>query len=109
MKKEQLEQFLKEHITDDLWIAAVDESMGRWSNIDDLAAIFKEHGHTIEGVEEWGGEGEGDTFGFVFKVDDTFYEIDGWYASHYGCEFANPYGYYEVEEAEKTVKYWKAV
>lgn len=45
----------------------------------------------------------------VFKAGDKFYKLDGHYSSWSGREFDDYMSFYEVEEAEKMVKYWKEV
>lgn len=51
-------------------------------------------------VESFGGEGEGDSAGVVFKVGDQLFQVDAYYASYDGFTWdSEPY---EVEAYEKT-------
>ena len=63
----------------------------------------------IEILEQYGGEGMGDTYYVVFSVtymnETTNYKLDGWYASHYGHEFHN-WEPYEVEKREVVREEW---
>lgn len=57
-------------------------------------------------VEIFGGEGEGDRYYLVFRVeaeDGTvrFFKMNGWYASHDGGHFDGPFE--EVKAVEKTI------
>lgn len=60
-------------------------------------------------VDNFGGEGEGDQYWFVFSVTDAdgetrFFRRDGYYASFYGGYYDGPTE--EVEQVEKTIKVW---
>ncbi len=56
----------------------------------------------FECVEQYGGEGEGDTYYSVYHfIDhDVYIRFDGWYASHYGSEYKEMF---EVRPVEKTI------
>lgn len=53
-------------------------------------------------VEDFGGEGQGDTYYIIYKfIDhDVYIKFDGWYASHAGAEYNKMY---EVFPKEKTI------
>lgn len=55
-------------------------------------------------VEDYGGEGQGDTYYSVkhFVDHDVYIRTDGWYASYEGGTYDQGYGY-EVRPQEKTV------
>lgn len=59
-----------------------------------------------------GGEGQGDEYFIVIAVEDAdgirYFKRTGWYASFDGSEL-NDGVTYEVEQAEKTIKYWKQI
>lgn len=44
---------------------------------------------TIDGVKvhEWGGEGEGESTGYVLKIDDEYFKIVGHYSSWDGADY----------------------
>lgn len=57
-------------------------------------------------VEQFGGEGQGDTYYIILKLevpdaDPRYFKIDGFYASHYGRDLDGPF--YEVVPREKVV------
>lgn len=58
----------------------------------------------VEEVEQYGGEGKGDTWYSVkhFVDHDVYIRIDGWYASYNGAEFDEGYGK-EVKPQEKVI------
>ena len=59
-------------------------------------------------VEDFGGEGQGDTRYVVFSVGEQFFQVDGYYASWDGTTWDDPVPY-EVKPVEVTViKYRKA-
>ena len=66
---------------------------------------------TVLGKEdEFGGEGEGDSYWAVFSTTDStgtkqYWRIDGYYASYDGGYYDGDL--YEVEPFEKTVRDWK--
>jgi len=57
----------------------------------------------VEEVDQYGGEGQGEEWYSVqyFKDHGVYIQIDGYYQSHYGCDFDN--APYEVEPKEVTV------
>jgi hypothetical protein len=68
-------------------------------------------GFIVEGIEQYGGEGMGDTYWVVFSLerdgDKKFFKLDGWYASYNGHEFDNYLDFDEVKQVEKVVKVWE--
>lgn len=73
---------------------------------------FEINGITISPEEDFGGEGEGDEYWTVIKVEDgeevTFWQIPGWYSSDYGgeLEFGN---IFQVKSEKVLIDVWKAV
>ena len=57
-----------------------------------------------EEVDQYGGEGQGDTWYSVkyFKDHDVYIRTDGWYSSYEGTEFEEGYGR-EVFPQQKTI------
>lgn len=53
-------------------------------------------------VEDFGGEGQGDTRYVVFSVGDQFFRVDGYYASWDGTTWESP-NPYEVEPVQVMV------
>lgn len=53
-------------------------------------------------VEDFGGEGMGDTRYVVFSVGDQFFKVEGYYASWDGTTWDDPTPF-EVKPVEKTV------
>lgn len=53
---------------------------------------------TLEYVEDYGGEGQGDDYWVVFKVGNQLFRKDGWYASYDGGELDGEL--YEVEAVQ---------
>lgn len=59
-------------------------------------------------VEDFGGEGMGDTRYVVFQIGDQFFQVDGYYASWDGTTWEDP-SPYEVKPVEVTkIEYRKA-
>lgn len=58
----------------------------------------------VEEVEQYGGEGKGETWYSVkyFKDHDVYIRIDGFYASYDGTSFYDGYGC-EVRPTQKTI------
>ena len=60
---------------------------------------------TIEFVDDFGGEGRGDTAWVIVKAskgsDSALFRKDGYYASYYGFEWDG--SFYRVEAKEKTI------
>jgi len=69
-------------------------------------------GATLEVEDEWGGEGQGDEVGYIFKFnfnnEQFFVRVLGHYNSHEGSD----YSYADVDEVEsypKTITAWRTV
>ncbi|HEU4967294.1 MAG TPA: hypothetical protein VFT53_07565 [Candidatus Saccharimonadales bacterium] len=67
-------------------------------------------------AESFGGEGQGDQYYLVFKVefdtsgivmDTRYYRVDGYWASYDGGEYDGPF--YEVQPVEKMVTFYEKV
>lgn len=58
----------------------------------------------VEEVDQYGGEGQGDTWYSVkhFKDHDVYIRIDGYYSSYNGTDFEEGYGR-EVKPKEKVI------
>lgn len=58
--------------------------------------------------DSYGGEGQGDSYWYVFKVSDgktvRHVKVDGWYASYSGGEYDT---WYEVFPKQKQVTVWE--
>lgn len=59
-------------------------------------------------VEDFGGEGQGETRYVVFSVGDQFFQVEGYYASWDGTTWEDPTPY-EVTPKEVTVIRYEAV
>lgn len=68
-------------------------------------------GFIVQGVDQHGGEGMGESYWVVFSVErdmqKEFFKLDGWYASYNGHEFDNYLDFNEVKQVEKVVKVWE--
>lgn len=73
---------------------------------------YKDSIITLTIVDQYGGEGQGDTYWVVFSAkyndEKTFYKIDGWYASYSGHEFYD-YVPVKVEKVPVQTYEWKKV
>jgi hypothetical protein len=63
--------------------------------------------YPVEGVDNIGGEGQGEYAAVVFKVGDQLFRKEGYYASHYGTDWDGDLE--EVEKYEKTVTAYRRV
>lgn len=63
----------------------------------------------VENVDDYGGEGQGETFYVVYHfIDhDVYIKIDGWYQSYNGAEFET--APFEVRPVEKMVIFYEKV
>jgi hypothetical protein len=59
-------------------------------------------------VEDFGGEGQGETRYVVFQVGEQFFRVDGYYASWDGTTWEDPTPY-EVTPKEVTVIRYEAI
>lgn len=59
-----------------------------WYELKDLGAKVKIAGIGVaECVDEYGGEGQGDDYWTVFKIQDRYFRKNGWYDSYNGSEW----------------------
>lgn len=58
-------------------------------------------GITFQGISAFGGEGEGDSIGATFKINDRYFSIGGYHASHDGT-YPEVWEWTEVEPVEVT-------
>lgn len=68
---------------------------------------------TVKEVEQVGGEGQGDTYYYVYQVECegvvTYYKLEGWYASHYGATFDDKFDLVEVKKIQVMREEWVEV
>jgi hypothetical protein len=73
----------------------------------DKVFILESTGWYLQMVEDFGGEGHGDQYWFVFTVTDgettRHVKVDGWYASYSGGEYDE---WFEVKPEQKMVTVW---
>lgn len=88
-----------------------EEAYGSDWNIHEMLEVLSPYGSQkkptlagieIEEIKHWGGEGEGDSIGFVFKHGETYVEVHGYYSSYGGSEYGDA-SVTEVEPREVTV------
>lgn len=71
------------------------------------------HGWSVKCVEDFGGEGEGDTAWAIIRLvspdgQETFWKIPAYYASSYGFDW-DISGTYQVKPYEKVVQSWRKI
>lgn len=66
---------------------------------------FLAHQHVIE---EWGGEGQGDSAGFIMKFGDRFVKVDAYYNSWEGTNYDEA-EITEVKPVEKVIVVYESV
>ena len=81
------------------------------SNNENGEALVKLGVKSIKSVEQYGGEGQGETFYNIFKYtfedgEETYIRFDGWYASYHGAEYQDAY---IVKPVEVTVTQYHLV
>jgi hypothetical protein len=101
-----LEAALEDHFDDSPWCPLQEELF--WGegkiSIENLGRVF--------GIEKYGGEGQGEQYWFIFKVEGEdgtvrHFKRDGWYASFNGGCYDGPT--IEVKPAEKLVTVYEKV
>ena len=60
-------------------------------------------------VEQYGGEGQGDEYYVVFKIEDRLFKKDAWYSSYDGTDWDECGPVYEVESFQKTITDYRAL
>lgn len=77
-----------------------------------LEIPYKDSVITLTCKEQFGGEGQGDSYWVVFSClyneKERFYKVDGWYASYSGHEFYD-YSPVEVKSVPVQTYEWKPV
>lgn len=72
---------------------------GYYFSENQIPNYFKENGLEVECIENTGGEDQGSEHHIVFKVTEnkkeTFYRLDGWYASYEGYDYDDVTDLYE--------------
>lgn len=89
-----------------------EEAIGKLEETVDIFKNFK-----IAEEDNWGGEGEGSSIGYVYKFtnketqEENFLMFSGYYESNNGSEWGSNYGgnIMEVEPYQKTERDWKEV
>ena len=73
--------------------------------------VFKERiGLEFKNIEDKrSSDGDHDAWAYIFQIGDKFYQLDGSYDSNNGIDFYGVDQFFEVEPAEKVVKYYKPV
>lgn len=102
-------KFAKEHYKDYKWDS--EENRVLYQQLPNPHSIAKELYHKEIGliwkeVDQYGGEGKGDTWYSIkyFKDHDVYLRVDGWYSSYYGTDFADwDDAVKEVRPQEKTI------
>ena len=59
-------------------------------------------------VKQFGGEGQGDDYYYVVKLQDKYFYIPGWYNSDYGSELSWD-DVYECEPFQETITNYRKV
>lgn len=59
----------------------------------------------VEKIDDFGGEGQGDSIWVVIKVGDQLFRKDGYYLSHYGTDWDGEVT--EVKPVERTVTFYE--
>lgn len=85
------------------------EDWREWEELQGEAVVVDGLG-IVTVVETFGGEGMGDQYYMVFKLEDCsgerFFKLDGWYASWDGGTYDRMF---EVKPVEKTVTFYESV
>lgn len=107
--KEILESdlFNKNKLYPEHWMEGDAEYYSRQCTNDECLLLLSNLGK-FECAEQFGGEGEGDTYYSVYHfIDhDVYIRFDGWYASHHGSEYNEMF---EVRPVEKTITVYELV
>ena len=93
----------------------IQDKVEELEDFDSWAYIGRDEVIEVDGLkiytkDQFGGEGQGDSYWAVLSVidkngEETFWKIPGWYQSHAGSEleFEN---IYQVVEKEKVITVW---
>jgi hypothetical protein len=107
MNKEKLAELLRNNVElYDLYKDVVNDGEGADGTYEPLDLSFMV-------IDQYGGEGQGDTYWVIFTVTDNqskqtgTFKLDGWYASYHGHEFHDYFDFYEVQQVEKTILVWE--
>lgn len=71
--------------------------------VNNYSKIGKNLNLDIECVVDFGGEGQGDYWYRIFKIEDIFIKIDGSYQSYHGYDYREWRDVKEVFPKEKTI------
>jgi hypothetical protein len=82
---------------------------GRYCDDEILAKIKGVFTFEAVSSERTEGSGDFDGWSWVFKIDDKFYEANGWYSSYDGATLDDAYDFDEVVQEEQTIKVWVSV
>lgn len=80
-----------------------------WHEAGDAAVELPSLGITTEPIEDFGGEGMGDSVYVIFKIGDQFFKKDGYYSSWNGTDWDEGEPLHEVAPAQEMVTVYKAV
>lgn len=102
---EELTEFLLE-----LKYLAKNKDSNLEDNYPDITSNLKVNGYTLSPEDSYGGEGLGEEYWVVFRLEfgdiNKFVKIPGYYASHYGAELNYRY-MYEVEKIPIESYEWR--
>lgn len=79
----------------------------------EFCVALRNEGLVLANVASFGGEGQGDTYYYVFSVTEkdgtvTFFKVEGWYASSYGADI-DPWNFKEVKKVPVQTYEWNEV
>ncbi|UDL16814.1 hypothetical protein SEA_ATUIN_148 [Arthrobacter phage Atuin] len=87
------------------WYSTQTQRYGMWDALED--ALYDEvhlPSGALKRVAQHGGEGEGDTYYYVFSIGEQLFRVDGYYASWDGVSYDDSlYAIHEVEAVPTTV------
>lgn len=86
---------------------AFNETDYYWDDIDEDAEIDLKGFGKLEFVEDFGGEGQGDTMWVVFKVQDRYFRKTAYYDSWNGASWDSSLE--EVEPKEKVITVYEVI
>lgn len=111
--------FLKENLTSEDMKMLSSELEFNFPHEDDfdsdycgeLANKCRDLGIEFKQVKQYGGEGSGDEYWYVFSCtkdgETKLFRLDGWYQSYEGYNFDDPMGFYEVVPKERAVIFYE--
>jgi hypothetical protein len=84
-----------------------------WNDDCSFCIALKDKGLRLANVDQWGGIGEGDYYGYVYSVTEedgtvTHFRSTGWYSSHHGVN-VDVWNIECVEKVPVQTYEWQAV